>query len=318
MKGKAFKNLVGIVAGLSMAAHGISTVVAAPSPSAQRCEPTATYTEQVEPTDTDTPVPPTATFTDTVEPPTATFTDTVEPPTATDTLEATLTPTEEEWEKSSLEAQGACGINCEVVSGTVCNTGDGDMTGSSSWELWYTDGSGAPKNGNKLTQGSFGPLDTGDCQTINYSPVVSGRKYQFGFHQEAGHPGAGMTWTEQCSAICEVTPTYTSTPDTPTATYTNTPETPTLTNTPEISLTPSNTPRISLTPSLTATLTDTPIPTNTPKKQPSKTPVDDGGGYMGGAGIDLGLVAATGETLLGIIVSGVSISNLYKKRELYN
>lgn len=191
------------------------------------------------------------------------------------------TPTPTKWSRSSVEAQGACDANCEVVSGTVCNTGDGDMAGPAGWELWYTDGPGAPKNGTELDNDLYGPLDKGECQTITYSPVVSGRKYQFGFHQEEGHPGEGITWTDECSAVCEATPTNTNTPEIPTDTPTpsNTPTntaTPTYTDTPEI---PTDTPTPSLTntpftvtPSVTASLTATPYET---PEEPTETP---GGG----------------------------------------
>ena len=50
------------------------------------------------------------------------------------------------WDKSSLSFKGSCTGDCKVVKAQVCNTGDRDMQGTSTWELYYAE-TGNPKNG---------------------------------------------------------------------------------------------------------------------------------------------------------------------------
>lgn len=125
-------------------------------------------------------------------------------------------PDQGEWGKSSLSFSGGCtSSSCYSVSAQVCNVGDGDMTGSVSWELYYAV-SGNPKNGDVISSGSLGPLDKGECTTLSYNPNGVSGNYMFRAEQEAGHPGTGELWSSQCSVgVCEVptsVPTFTPTP----------------------------------------------------------------------------------------------------------
>ena len=56
------------------------------------------------------------------------------------------------WDKSSLSFVAGCGVSCDQIEVTVCNTGDGDMTTEVPWELWYAV-SGNPKNGEIIATG---------------------------------------------------------------------------------------------------------------------------------------------------------------------
>ena len=106
---------------------------------------------------------------------------------------------EPEWSKSSLSFDGGCDGDCEEVSAQVCNVGDGDMSGSVEYNVYYAV-SGNPKDGTVVDTGSVGPLASGECDDLTYTPTEDGN-YMFQAFQEAGHPGNENhdLWSEQCS-----------------------------------------------------------------------------------------------------------------------
>ena len=148
-------------------------------------------------------------------------------------VSATVAP---EWDKSSLSFNGSCTGNCEVVQAQVCNTGDGDMAGTSSYEVYWA-ASGNPKDGTVVASGTIPALNSGECTTLTYDPNGSAGNYMFKAYQRPGHPGQGVLWSDECSigqcSLPTATPvTPTATPVTPTATPvtpTATPVTPTAT-----------------------------------------------------------------------------------------
>ena len=88
-------------------------------------------------------------------------------------------PQQAEWGKSSLSFEGGCtDSSCTSVSAQVCNVGDGDMTGTVDWELYYIF-DGNPKDGDVLTTGTLGPLGQGECQTLSYNPNNVAGNYMF-------------------------------------------------------------------------------------------------------------------------------------------
>lgn len=138
-----------------------------------------------------------------------------------------------QWDKSSLSFKGSCTGNCEVVKAKVCNTGDRDMAGTSSYEVYWA-ASGNPKSGTIVASGTIPALKKNTCTYLTYDPKTnpngSAGNYMFKAYQRPGHPGTGVLWSTQCSigqcSLPTATPvTPTATPVTPTAT----PVTPTAT-----------------------------------------------------------------------------------------
>jgi len=163
------------------------------------------------------------------------------------------------WDKSSLSFKGSCTGDCKVVKAQVCNTGDRDMQGTSTWELYYAE-TGNPKNGTVIATGTIPALKAGQCTDLTYDPQYVSGNYMFMAYQRPGHPGKGVLWSEQCSIQCTApTPTPTKEPtETPT-------EEPTETPTEEPTVTPTDDP----------TETPTEEPTETPTEEPTVTPTDD-------------------------------------------
>lgn len=190
-------------------------------------------------------------------------------------------PIVQTWEKSSLEFTLGCTGNCDYISAEVCNTGDGDMTGTVPWQLYFVL-SGNPQNGSVIDNGTLGPLDSGECTTLGYNPVQQSGNYMWRVEQEAGHPGSGELWSNACEILCEVpTSTNTNTPtstNTPTQTYTSTATststntaTATNTNTPTQTHTSTATGTSEYTPTNTSTSEHTPTNTNTPEYTATNT-----------------------------------------------
>jgi hypothetical protein len=102
-----------------------------------------------------------------------------------------------EWDRSSLIFTGACQGDCEEIQATICNSGDGDMTGSVNYEVWYIP-TGNPKSGTQVGGGLVSPLTSGSCLDLTLMPSLSGN-YMFRAYQRPGHPGTGELWSEQCS-----------------------------------------------------------------------------------------------------------------------
>ena len=124
----------------------------------------------------------------------------------TTTLWGNVTPTPQQWDKSSLhfdEGYG-CQGDCEEISAKVCNGEDAeDMKGPTEWELYSTD-SGNPKDGSVIDSGIINPLEHGACQVLSYSPNGAEGNYMFKAEQRPGHPGQGVLWSEACEILqCE-------------------------------------------------------------------------------------------------------------------
>ena len=117
-------------------------------------------------------------------------------------------PLQDEWNKSSLSFVGGCtDSSCNNVSVQVCNVGDGDMSDSVDWELYYIF-EGNPKDGEVLTSGTVGPLGQDECQTLSYNPNGVAGNYMFRAEQEPGHPGTGELWSSGCTiGVCQLTET---------------------------------------------------------------------------------------------------------------
>lgn len=113
-------------------------------------------------------------------------------------------------DKSSLSFSGGCDAACKLIVVEVCNTGDGDMTGSSSWELFYA-ASGNPKNGTVIDGGDIMALKAGQCQTLTYNPENQPGNYMFKAYQMPDHPGTGVLWSDECQIdTCTIKPTQPS------------------------------------------------------------------------------------------------------------
>ena len=163
-------------------------------------------------------------------------------PTSTPTPTPTSVPTPGSWDKSSLSFNSFFGCqanDCTLVKAKICNWGDRNMAGTSTWEVYWI-ATGNPKNGAIVGSGTINALAKGQCQVLEFIPTVSGN-YMFKAYQRPGHPGTGSLWSEQCRVSgCQPQPTVTSTP------------------TPTPTATPTVIPTLTLTPTPTATVTPTP------------------------------------------------------------
>ena len=129
----------------------------------------------------------------------------------TTTLWGNVTPTSQQWDKSSLhfdEGYG-CQGDCEEIRAKVCNGEDAeDMEGTSTWELYWV-ASGNPKNGSSIASGEIIALESGICLELIYNPAENpdGEEgnYKFKAYQRPGHPGKGELWSEACELLyCEI------------------------------------------------------------------------------------------------------------------
>jgi len=131
-------------------------------------------------------------------------------------VSATVPP---EWDKSSLKFKSGCTGDCDVVKAKICNTGSGDMAGSTTYEVYWA-ASGNPKSGKIVATGTVPALKSGKCTDLTYDPKTnpngSAGNYMFKAYQRPGHPGAGELWSDQCSVGQCSLPT--ATPITPTPT----------------------------------------------------------------------------------------------------
>ncbi|HQN44025.1 MAG TPA: hypothetical protein PLA25_07815, partial [Anaerolineaceae bacterium] len=175
-------------------------------------------------------------------------------PTKTPTKTPTATPTS--WDRSSLVFSPGCTSDCTEVRAEVCNGGDGNMTASTNYQLYYS-ATGNPKNGTIIQTGTVGPLNSGACEDLDFNPNGQLGNYMFRVEQLLGHPGSGELWSDQCSIAACATATFT-----PTATATKT-------NTPTVTVTATPTNTATNTPTPTNTATNTPTPTNTATNTPT-------------------------------------------------
>ncbi|WP_280770083.1 hypothetical protein [Salipaludibacillus daqingensis] len=100
-----------------------------------------------------------------------------------------------DWGRSSLTAGKItyiCDDEAKIMS-YVKNTGDGDMTGSVEYKVYFAE-TGNPKNGDYIEKGTIGPLLTGEETFVEFSPNKMGN-YMVKFYQEDGHPGIGELWS---------------------------------------------------------------------------------------------------------------------------
>ena len=121
---------------------------------------------------------------------------------------AACTPEPPTWSKSSLSFSNGGTATCQVVSAEVCNTGDGNMSGTSTWELYYST-SGNPKpsgSGSLVTSGTIPQLASKACFTIEYTSGIEQGNYMFRALQETGHPGQGDLWSNQLTVTQECNP----------------------------------------------------------------------------------------------------------------
>ncbi len=104
----------------------------------------------------------------------------------------------EEWDKSSLEFVSPYGYEetSDKVFATIENSGDEDMEGGSIWELYYKN-TGNPMFGSMITNGGFGPLESGESITIEASASEGAGIYKFKAYQRPGHFGTGILWSEE-------------------------------------------------------------------------------------------------------------------------
>jgi YqxM protein len=122
------------------------------------------------------------------------------------------------WDRSSLTFTAGCTGDCSQITATVCNTGDGDMSGTTTWELYYkSSGNPKPENGGVLVDtGTIPALPGGsgtsgeNCAVITLTPSNGNGSYMFRALQRTGHPGQGDLWSGQCNITCTLpTPTLT-------------------------------------------------------------------------------------------------------------
>ncbi len=193
-------------------------------------------------------------------------------------------PTSSNGGKSSLIFSSGCNCSCTNVQATVCNVG-GDMQEVAKWTLYYSAGGNPAVGGSLIASGNVGPLKSGQCTTLNYTPKAAGN-FAYHLHQEANSSGPLNIWSNSClvNGVC-FPATATSTPfqpatatstagvGTPTHTATVTSTAPsgeaTATHTATVTRTPPSGEQTQ-TPTSTSTATAPPVlltltPTNTPK-----------------------------------------------------
>lgn len=111
------------------------------------------------------------------------------------------------WDRSSLEFDQdfGCQSSCQEIKARLCNVGDGDMAGTTTWELYWT-ATGNPKNGEVIATGEVQPLEPEECVDLTYEPGDNPNgpsgEYKFKGYQRPGHPGSGELWSETCSLSC--------------------------------------------------------------------------------------------------------------------
>lgn len=103
------------------------------------------------------------------------------------------------WDKSSLSFNSSYGCHgsCTEVKAKICNVGDHDMQGTSTYEVYYSP-SGNPQSGTVVASGTINALDEGHCQFLTYNPNNIEGNYKFKAYQRPGHPGTGSLWSNTC------------------------------------------------------------------------------------------------------------------------
>ncbi len=213
-------------------------------------------------------------------------------------LNLAVRPVLADWDESILVFQPLnCGGDCDLLQATVCNYGEGDMAGPSTFQVWWSAGADPAENGRLVHSGAIPALAAGQCTSVSFNPrsiAPPQNPYPIGTYRflAVQHPESGLTnpWSgicylkkDDCSAPTPTpTNTFTFTPTatvtntftfTPTATVTNTfTFTPTATVTNTFTFTPTFTPTTPAdTPTFTPTFTPT-TPADTPTFTPTFTP----------------------------------------------
>ncbi|MFD2991111.1 amyloid fiber anchoring/assembly protein TapA [Fictibacillus nanhaiensis] len=104
---------------------------------------------------------------------------------------------EEDWDKSSLKFVGSK-CECYTISATIKNSGDRDMKGPVTYEVWFAT-KGNPKSGSKIYSGQVKALKSGESLKLTYTTNKNGI-YMFKALQRPGHPGKGELWSEGITA----------------------------------------------------------------------------------------------------------------------
>lgn len=97
---------------------------------------------------------------------------------------------------SSLIFASGCNCSCVEVRAPVCNVGPGNMTAAVPWELYYSP-NGNPSGGTVVESGSLGPLQSGECTTLNYEPSEVGY-FAYRLQQEPNALGPDVLWSNAC------------------------------------------------------------------------------------------------------------------------
>lgn len=108
-----------------------------------------------------------------------------------------------DWDKSSIEV-GALTGNCDQLQAVVTNKkGANAMQGPADYYVYWVSAKdkGNAKEGRVVAQGSYGPLASGQSDTITYQPRSNPNgaagKYMVKVMQRPGHPGTGAAWSGQ-------------------------------------------------------------------------------------------------------------------------
>lgn len=105
------------------------------------------------------------------------------------------------WDKSSLVGDCITIDDAGVLTARVCNTGDKEMLGTTTWELYWV-ASGNPKNATTpIASGKVPALVGGGCTDIFDTSLNPNPEGNYGFRvlQRPCHPGQGELWiTEIC------------------------------------------------------------------------------------------------------------------------
>ena len=103
------------------------------------------------------------------------------------------------WDKSSLSFNDdyGCHGSCTEVKAKICNTGDHNMQGTSTYEVYYSP-SGNPQSGTVVASGTINALEKNHCQDLTYNPNNIEGNYKFKAYQRPGHPGEGSIWSNTC------------------------------------------------------------------------------------------------------------------------
>lgn len=122
------------------------------------------------------------------------------------------TPSDDKWEKSSLQEVTQGGTCEKGIYASFTNTGESVDHELTKYEVYWS-ATGNPKNGTKVSEGTFPIPHKGEVYEINYQPTENGY-YKFRAYHEVGHnhdyvkskgPWSG-TIKVDCSSQVGVTP----------------------------------------------------------------------------------------------------------------